>query len=612
MLLKNKSMAQRRTLRYVDEYLENSSSIGYLDLTEEKDGVVTVFYDDLPNTEINGYPIASDYIDSKGKTYSNNEFVALDDATKKDCRLRFHYLKLSHELYVGTTGSGKTTGCIEPQLRAISAQKNKPNLFVTDPKGELFEHNARHLDENGYRIFLLNFKDITRSNKWNPLLEMYDKQIYKKNLGADCRMRTGMPDLKLELYAPLSQFDGETYISYEDKAFPSGVYFDNYIAFRRDYLDAEIRGLVNQFASSVIQVKSIKDPTWEQGAQQLLKGIIMCMLEDAIDEKSHFTREMMTFFTIQRYYDRLRNDFCCSSPADMNRHPLLKNKSRDSIVLLNVALNNAPNTMKSYCGVFESSTKDWFQGHIYALTTGCTIDLDGDDEKPYAVFMITRDYDKSDFTVAGMFIDWVYRNALEKAEASIKGEDGKPSTRPIHFLLDEFGNIPEIPDFENKIATSRSRNIWFHLVVQSYEQIDLVYGKEKATVIRDNCNAQIFLGAQSRETKEHFSRECGKHFVPSLESYFNPTVSSLTEVAVLPISTLDLITEGNMYIKRLYKAVIQSQYIRSYVCAKNGDFRNFRDALTYRDFAPINIEPFTTSKFVYDALEKTDDDDDYF
>ena len=338
----------------------------------------------------------------------------------------------------------------------------------------------------------------------------------------------------------------------------------------------------------------------------------MCMLEDAIDEKSHFTREMMTFFTIQRYYDRLRNDFCCSSPADMNRHPLLKNKSRDSIVLLNVALNNAPNTMKSYCGVFESSTKDWFQGHIYALTTGCTIDLDGDDEKPYAVFMITRDYDKSDFTVAGMFIDWVYRNALEKAEASIKGEDGKPSTRPIHFLLDEFGNIPEIPDFENKIATSRSRNIWFHLVVQSYEQIDLVYGKEKATVIRDNCNAQIFLGAQSRETQEHFSRECGKHFVPSLESYFNPTVSSLTEVAVLPISTLDLITEGNMYIKRLYKAVIQSQYIRSYVCAKNGDFRNFRDALTYRDFAPINIEPFTTSKFVYDALEKTDDDDDYF
>ena len=128
----------------------------------------------------------------------------------------------------------------------------------------------------------------------------------------------------------------------------------------------------------------------------------------------------------------------------------------------------------------------------------------------------------------------------------------------------------------------------------------------------DNCNAQIFLGAQSRLTKERFSQECGKHFVPSLESYFNPTCTTLQEVAVLPISTLDLISEGNMYIKRLYKSVIQSQYIRSYVCAQNGDFTYFRDTLAYRDFTPVNIEPFTSAKYVYEAINSTDDDDDDF
>ncbi|MBR2988307.1 MAG: type IV secretory system conjugative DNA transfer family protein [Clostridia bacterium] len=613
MILNRKSIAQRRTSHYVKEYLENSQQIHYHELTRDRDGLVTVYYDELQDTEVNGYPIASDYIDENGKSYSNKAFLALSPEQKNKCRLRFHYLGVSHELYVGTTGSGKTTGCIEPQLRAISKQKNKPNIFVTDPKGELFEHNSRHLAENGYRIFLLNFKDITRSNKWNPLLEIYDKQIVKVSLGKDCLMKTGLPSSSdYELYAPLTAFDGETYIVYENRAFPDTTSFDNYVAFRRDYLDAEIRGLVNQFASSIITVKSTKDPTWEQGAQQLLKGIIMCMLEDAVDEKSGFTRDMMTFFTIQKYYDRLRNDLCCSNPGPMERHPLLKNKSRDTIVLLNIALNNALNTMKSYCGVFESSTKDWFQGHIYALTTGCTIDLDSDDDRPYAVFLITRDYDKSDFTVAGMFVDWVYRNALEKAEASIKGDDGKPSTRPIHFLLDEFGNIPEIPDFENKIATSRSRNIWFHLVVQSYEQIDLVYGKDKARVIVDNCNAQIFLGAQSRATKERFSQECGKHFVPSLESYFNPVVTTLQEVAVIPISTLDLISEGNMYIKRLYKSVIQSQYIRSYVCAENGAFKHFRDTFAYRDFAPVNIDPFTSGRYVFKALYEDPDDDDWF
>ena len=144
-MIQNKSMAQRRTLRYVDEYLENSSQVNYLDLTSERDGVMTVFYDELPQTDVKGYPIASDYVAPDGKTYSTKEFVSLDEDAKRGCKLRYHYLNLSHELYVGTTGSGKTTGCIEPQLRAISAQKNKPNLFVTDPKGELFEHNARHL-----------------------------------------------------------------------------------------------------------------------------------------------------------------------------------------------------------------------------------------------------------------------------------------------------------------------------------------------------------------------------------------------------------------------------------------------------------------------------------
>ena len=57
-------------------------------------------------------------------------------------------------------------------------------------------------------------------------------------------------------------------------------------------------------------------------------------------------------------------------------------------------------------------------------------------------------------------MDWVYRNMVEHAEeCEVKN---KPY-RETHFLLDEFGNIPRINSFENKIATSRSRKIYFHL-----------------------------------------------------------------------------------------------------------------------------------------------------
>ena len=75
----------------------------------------------------------------------------------------------------------------------------------------------------------------------------------------------------------------------------------------------------------------------------------------------------------------------------------------------------------------------------------------------------------------------------------------------MHFLLDEFANIPKIPDFDNKIATARSRDIWFHLFIQAYDQLELIYGPQTANIIIDNCNQQAFLGSQSIATKERFA-----------------------------------------------------------------------------------------------------------
>jgi len=234
-------------------------------------------------------------------------------------------------------------------------------------------------------------------------------------------------------------------------------------------------------------------------------------------------------------------------------------------------LENAPNTKRNFFGVFEGAMNDWFTGHIAALTTGNTIDIDEDEDAPFALFIITRDYDKSDFAVAGMFIDAIYKKMLMRAEKSTNGKN----ERATHFLLDEFGNIPEIKDFENKISTSRSRNIWFSLSVQSYMQLEVVYGKERAAVIRDSCNSQIFLGSQNRETKEIFSKECGKHTIPTLSALYNDGDHSLDTVALVPVSQLDLIKPGELFIKRVYKPLVVSSFVRSYQAAEVGVYKNF-------------------------------------
>ena len=591
--MKRLSYREQRTQNYIDKVYGGSGMLCYDELGENRK-VECYFYDELEEKEIKGFPFSSDYLLKDGSSCSQERYATLSEEEREGARLRFYYLPNSHELYIGGTGSGKTTGCVEPQLRAIAKQKNKPNLFLTDPKGELFDRNAQHLVDQGYRLFVLNFKNIKRSDRWNPLIELYDEQMKLKTIGKGVAKKTGELSPALTRMAPPSAFGGE-YLTYRGMAFPDRKAVDLYIQGEKDAVAARVDDLINQFTNMMIQVQSTKDPSWEYGAQDLLRGLLHMMLEDAMNPEMNFTADNMTFKTIRDIYMALKTPILAGDET-LYEHPMTQGRSEQTLRLMCTALANASNTMKSYCGVFDGAISDWFQGHILSMTTGNTVDLDIDDGKPFAIFVITRDYEKSDFKIAGLFIDWVYKIMLEKAE---NGE----ITRPMHFLLDEFGNVPKIKDFENKIATSRSRNIWFHLVLQSYAQLDLVYSPDTAIIIRDNCNAQIFLGSQNIKTRETFSTECGKIYVPSLRAELDNEVNDIIEVPLVPPTVLDIIRPGEMYIKRIYTPVIMAQYIRSYIMTENGDFP-YAKSNGLDLFAPYNNEPISSAKYNYPPEKK--------
>lgn len=583
---------------YITKNLENAKKINYTSLTE-KDGYFTCLYKDLHDTTIKGYPIASDFVGENNHPYSVDEFADLSKEAQEKCGLRFHYLPCTQEIYLGSTGSGKTTGCVEPQLRAISSQKNKPNLFITDPKGELFDKNSDHLKNEGYKIFVLNFKDTLRSDKWNPLYELYDLKMGEKEIAKNAVMHEGKPREGLSLASDFECFK-ETYIECDGFAFPNDELFEEYKRYLSDSIEIQISFLINQMAYMMINPEQSKDPTWEYGAQNMLKGLFYCMLEDAIKPESGFTKEMMTFKTLQRYYDAIKtpvlND---NSSTTIYNHPLLKDKSKDIITLFSVALDNAKGTMRCYCGVFDGAMKDWFQGHIFSLTTNDTIKLDRLGDQPFAIFLITRDYEKSDFLIAGLFVDSIYRKMLIRAEKDI--ENGI-TPRDMHFLLDEFGNIPKINDFENKISTARSRNIWFHLVLQSYSQLENVYNPNVAQIIKDNCS-QIFLGSTNSKTKEDFSRACGRHCIERLSSILNPHENEIFETPLIPVSNLNEIKPGQLYTLRDKMPVIFSQYERSYICQDQGSFADRKTANGLKTNTPTLIESFSNPKYHYPALD---------
>ena len=577
---------------------ENAKLLNYEEL--KKQGLLeSCFYDELPNTEIKGFPYASDFSDAEGNSLTYDEYAKLSAEEKKKYRLKFYYLPTMHELYIGTTGSGKTTTCIEPQIRAITSQKNKPNIFVSDPKGEIFLHNVKHLLENGYNVQVLNFKNIKHSHTWNPLEELYLKEMDIDKIGTDAEFVKGNKVREgVMLTSPIEAYKNGYHIIFDGKAFPTYEEFDSYVDSKKFTEHANVSSLANQLCSQMFpDDQRSNDPTWSNGAREYFNGIILALLNDARDPKKHFKKEMLNIRTINDVYTlttKYNRDALERGEADAVKfEKFLTGKSKEALDKIEIVAKTADSTKKGFLSTCQSMIGKWMNGHIFALTTETNITLD-DSKNPIALFIITRDYDKSDNAVAGLFLNWVYRQFLEKAEKTER-VDGISGGRPIHFMLDEFANIPAIPDFEIKIATSRSRNMWFHLYLQSYEQLNSVYKQTIAGIIIDNCNQQTFLGSQSYQTKERFSKECGQRTIVSKID------GRLTTQLVLPISELNEVDPGWMYTKRNRWDVVKSTYVRSYQCAKEGIFKDFDNA-AFEQYAPLNKTNPNHKKYIYNEV----------
>ncbi len=80
-------------------------------------------------------------------------------------------------LILGKTSVGKTTGLMFNEVKNIIS-KNE-NMVIVDNKEEYYKTFGKKLKENGYNVYVVNYKDASKSNGFNPLLLPY--KLYKDN-----------------------------------------------------------------------------------------------------------------------------------------------------------------------------------------------------------------------------------------------------------------------------------------------------------------------------------------------------------------------------------------------------------------------------------------------
>lgn len=128
-----------------------------------------------------------------------------------------------------------------------------------------------------------------------------------------------------------------------------------------------------------------------------------------------------------------------------------------------------------------------------------------DDSTPTAIIVGINITDKTYHPFVTLFIAALHQKLSDKAKRNVD----KKLKRRFMFLLDEFGNIPAIPNLAKILSTCRSENIGFMLIVQSNAQIDLTYGKDKDTIIT-NCGLIFYLKTNEYDTARYFSNLIGQ------------------------------------------------------------------------------------------------------
>lgn len=88
--------------------------------------------------------------------------------------------------------------------------------------------------------------------------------------------------------------------------------------------------------------------------------------------------------------------------------------------------------------------------------------------------------------------------------------NGKAPALPYHvrFLMDEFPNIGEVPEFQEKLATMRGYEISATVICQSITQLKGMY-PDNFEVIDGNCPFVIFLGGDENSTNEYLEKKMG-------------------------------------------------------------------------------------------------------
>lgn len=358
----------------------------------------------------------------------------------------------TNTMVIGITRSGKGETFVIPAIDLYSRAENQASIIVNDPKYELAPAAWKPLGKRGYDRYVLNLVDPYQGMGFNPFAMI--AAAYKEG----------------------------------------------------NYGEAQL--LSRAFSFTLFNDPTAKDKAWQNWAISLSNAIILALCADCKDPEQinpysavRFLTRLGMVKTDQKSARTLLDEFFYARPDN------------DIARLQYAAVDFAPaeKTRPTIFSMFLQKYEIFTYAPIAYMCTHNSLDLKsiGFGKKPVAVFMCTPEFDSSCHFIASLFVQQV-NYCLSKAATLSQSHK---CDRRVVFHLDEFGNMPAIPNIENGVTMGLGRNIIYNLVTQSFEQLDAVYGDKTAGTIRKNCGNLIFIKTNESSTAADISKQLGNETV---------------------------------------------------------------------------------------------------
>lgn len=523
--------------------------------------------------------------------------------------------KSPHYLFIGSTGSGKSATIVIPECFMFATAREKHSVVITDPKAEIFNATSKVFKENGYDVITIDFRNPNKTNKINIMQPIIDEwkehcnynetmlflfsHFIKKN-----RIKLDNIDDKKNLNKLKEKYNLEEYLidillsnkikiknlcndrkMYENNILNNKIeenislkeFLDNktneeLINMIKEYQNlsskhqAEANRLVIALADLIFVDKDTNDKFWINSAKQLFIGICGIFLEDYQD--GMIEENKINISSVKKFQN--------SSLITDNQKFLQKNiNSRKygslSKDYLTSILSAAENTYKSITAVFGEKMAIFDDLNVENITSSNEFKFTDLGSKPTVLYIIVPDEDRAYFQLVTIIIGMLTKDLTKFANMP---ENKGQLPIMVEWILDEFANCPPLDSIETLVSVARSRRMRFQFFIQSFAQLEQVYGKEIANIIIDNV-ALCYLKTNSVECAERIVKKLGKETIETTSISKSTDVMKINANKTTSLMGKDLLNATEIMGLK-YKTII-------FPTVSNPIFR---DTYTYGDLFP--------------------------